>query len=234
MRLDRWILAAIAHAPRRPRPRSPFLHWLLTIGPFGLFAVAIMDSSLVPIPGGTDVLLVLLTISQRNWIMLAAVAWVGSLIGGYFTYRLAAKGGKPMLQRYVPENRLAGIERHVQRHSFLAILVPCLLPPPVPLVPFVLTAGALNVSKTHFLTAYGIGRAIRYSLIGWLGAIYGRHLLRKWGQFSREWSGPITWGLIALCVCIAGIAIWQYRAQTRRARSVKTGSINPVEAPVGD
>lgn len=226
-------IAAVLIAPRRPRPHSPFVHWLLSVGPFGLFAVSVIDSSVIPIPGGTDVLLVLLTISQGNWILLAAVAWAGSLIGGYLTYRLGAKGGKPVLGRYVSAKRLAGIERHVQQHSFLAILVPTLLPPPVPLVPFVLTAGALDMSRAHFLSAYGIGRAIRYGVIGWLGALYGRHLLRKWGQFSRDWSGPITWAMIAVAIVAVAVTVWQYRAQAHRAREESKNTSVAAEAGTG-
>jgi uncharacterized membrane protein YeaQ/YmgE (transglycosylase-associated protein family) len=62
---------------------------------------------------------------------------------------------------------------------------------------------------------------LRYSLIGWLGALYGRHLLRKWGQFSRDWSGPITWTMIAIVIAAVGITVWQYRVQARKAREEK-------------
>jgi membrane protein DedA with SNARE-associated domain len=130
------------------------------------------------------------------------------MVGGYLTYRLGVRGGKPVLRRYVPANRLAGIERRIERNSFLAVLLPALLPPPVPLVPFVITAGALGMSRTKFLSAYAIGRALRYGIIGWLGALYGRHLLRKWGEFSRDWAGPIVWGMIALAVGAVLFTVW--------------------------
>jgi len=35
-------------------------HWLLSFGPFGLLAIAFLDSVLVPIPGGVDAMLLLL------------------------------------------------------------------------------------------------------------------------------------------------------------------------------
>lgn len=204
--------------------RHPLVHWLLSFGPFGLFAVAAVDSSVIPIPGGADIFLVLLTINQGNWFLLAAVTWLGSMLGGYFTYRLGAKGGRAVLQRYVPAKRLESVERYLKRNSFLGILVPALLPPPVPLVPFVLAAGTMGVTRGRFLFAYGTARAIRYGLIGWLGALYGRHLLRKWGQFSRDWSGPITWAMVALAVIAAGVTIWQYRVYARKSREEKAAT----------
>jgi membrane protein YqaA with SNARE-associated domain len=205
-------------------PRHPFLHWLLGFGALGLFAVAVVDSSVIPIPGGADIFLVLLTINQGNWFLLASVTWLGSMLGGYLTYRLGVKGGRAILQRYVPAHRLEGVERLLQRHSFLGILVPALLPPPVPLVPFVLAAGTIGVARGRFLFAYGVARAIRYSLIGWLGALYGRHLLRKWGQFSRDWSGPIVWATVAFAVIATAITIWQYRVQSRKAREANSAA----------
>jgi membrane protein YqaA with SNARE-associated domain len=234
MRLLAFLNLAQRAVPRHPRRQAVLTHWLLSIGPLGLFAIAVMDSSVVPIPGSTDVLLVLLTVTRGNWFWMATVALLGSMIGGYLTYRLGVRGGKPVLRRYVPANRLAGIERRIQRNSFLAVLVPALLPPPVPLVPFVITAGALGMSRARFLSAYAIGRALRYSVIGWLGALYGRHLLRTWGEFSRDWAEPIVWGMIALAVGTVLFTVWQYRVQVRKTREqlltgpmvTETGSVN--------
>lgn len=224
------LLDLTAELMQQRPPRHPLMHWLLSIGPFGLFAVSVVDSSVIPIPGGADIFLVLLTINQGNWLLLAAITWLGSMLGGYMTYRLGVRGGRAVLQRYVPPHRLQGVERRLQRNSFLGILVPGLLPPPVPLVPFVLTAGTIGVTRKRFLLAYGISRAIRYSLIGWLGALYGRHLLHKWGQFSRDWSGPLTWAMVAFAILAAAITIWHYRIQSRKARE-ENSTTPPAMAP---
>ncbi len=221
MRLLGLINEGIPLVQRHIRHQSALVHWLLSVGPIGLFAVAIVDSSVIPIPGGADVLLVLLTISQGNWFLLATMALLGSMIGGYLTYRLGVRGGKPVLQHYVSAKRLAKVERRIERNNFVAILVPCLLPPPVPLVPFVIAAGALGMSRARFLTAYGIGRALRYGLIGWLGALYGRHLLRQWGEFSRDWAEPIVWTMVGLTVAAVFFGAWQYRTQARVMREKK-------------
>jgi membrane protein YqaA with SNARE-associated domain len=69
--------------------KAHLLRWLMSFGALGVFLVAIIDSSMIPmpIPGSTDLLLLLLA-SQRgasplSVVWLAAYALVGSLIGGY-------------------------------------------------------------------------------------------------------------------------------------------------------
>src|ERR1035438_4510987 len=70
-----------------PRCAATFEHW-------GLFSLAIVDSSPLPIFGGPDILTAILAASHRNpWYQYAAVATAGSVIGAYLTFRLARKAG---------------------------------------------------------------------------------------------------------------------------------------------
>ena len=55
-------------------------HWLLSFGPFGLLAIAFLDSVLVPIPGGVDAMLLLLAAARPSWLLIyVAAAMIGSL-----------------------------------------------------------------------------------------------------------------------------------------------------------
>src|ERR1700690_3965779 len=54
------------------------------LGAFGLFSLAIVDSSPLPTFGGPDILTAILAASHRNpWYEYAAVATAGSVIGAY-------------------------------------------------------------------------------------------------------------------------------------------------------
>ena len=57
------------------------------------------------------------------------------------------------------------------------IVVPALLPPPFPLVPFLVAAGAMQYSRAKFLVALTLGRAIRYTILTFLAQKYGRQIL---------------------------------------------------------
>jgi membrane protein YqaA with SNARE-associated domain len=79
-------------------------HWLIHLGVLGLFFVAVVDSSVIPLPlpGSTDLLLLLLVAhSGYSW-LLAPCAIAGSILGGYTTWHIGRRGGEAALRRYVP------------------------------------------------------------------------------------------------------------------------------------
>jgi membrane protein YqaA with SNARE-associated domain len=197
--------------------RSLLPHWLTHLGGLGLFAVAIFDSSPIPLPlpGSTDLLLLLLVSHRGNPFLLAACAIAGSAIGGYTTWSAGKKGGEALLQRSVPARFRKRIEHWTDDHSLLSVMLPALLPPPIPLTPFLLAAGALGVSRRRFLVAYNSARLVRYGLVAWAGVVYGRKFVHWWTNTLAGWSGVIGWTFAALLVGGVLYGIWQYRRQTR-------------------
>ena len=196
-----------SHAPLMP-------HWLTHLGVLGLFTVAIVDSSVIPLPlpGSTDLLLVWLVAYTGHPWLLAASAIAGSIVGGYTTWNVGRRGGEAALRRYVPARLLKRIVGWVERHRILAVFLPALLPPPIPLLPFLLAAGALDVSRRRFLVVYGAARSLRYSLIAWLAMSYGRRIVRVWsGGSMQKWSTPLLY--VFVCLIISGICygVWKIR-----------------------
>ena len=181
---------------------SSLWHWLHRLGAPGLLLLGLVDNSPVPLPGSMDVLTIWLAAREpRLWPLYAVLATIGSLIGGYVTYALARKGGKPALEKRVSKRTASRVYRYVEHWGFFAVVLPALLPPPVPIVPFLLAAGALQYPPRKFLAALTIGRGIRFTLIALLGALYGRHILR----FFAKYYQPALWILVALAV-LGGLA----------------------------
>jgi membrane protein YqaA with SNARE-associated domain len=199
------------------------LRWLMSLGGLGLFAVAIVDSSVIPLPlpGSTDLLLLLLTAHRGTTVItaiwLAFCSFAGSLVGGYLTWSAGRKGGEVALERYVPARILGHVKGWVEKYGAWSVALSAILPPPIPLTPFLLAAGALKIPRWRFMLFYGAARMVRYGLLAWLGVTYGRHIVRVWQHELDGWSATILWvygGLVA-----AGIAygIWKYKH--RRAQS---------------
>jgi membrane protein YqaA with SNARE-associated domain len=125
-----------------------------------------------------DVLTIVLAArDSRLWFYYAAMATVGSVVGGFLTFRLARKGGKETLQRKIPHANMEKVKEIFSRWGFWSVVIAALLPPPAPMVPFVIVAGAMQYPSKKFIAALALGRATRYSLLALLAAHYGRQII---------------------------------------------------------
>jgi membrane protein YqaA with SNARE-associated domain len=180
---------------------SKLWNWIRHLGGPGLLVLGLADNSIVPMPGSMDILTIWFSVHHRRlWIYYAAMATAGAVIGGYVTYRLARKGGKEMLERRLGRRSAKAVYQRFERWGFWAVAVPALLPPPFPIVPFLLAAGAMQYSRQKFLGALALGRGLRYVILAYLGVLYGRQFLRFFNRYTK----PTMYVLIGLAV-IAGI-----------------------------
>jgi membrane protein YqaA with SNARE-associated domain len=193
--------------------RAVFFRWLRQLGGPGLILLGLIDNSAIPLPGSMDVFLAVLCAGQRDWWpYYAAMATAGGVIGGYVTYRLAQREGKERLAKRLKSSQMEKIHGAFERWGFLAIAVPALIPPPFPMTPFLIAAGAAQYSLKNFIAALLLGRGIRYTVLAALAAFYGRPILR----FLSEHTAPAVWTLIVLT--IAGIGFLILRAKFRRSK----------------
>ena len=183
------------------------------LGPIGEILLGIVDASVVPTPGSLDILIILLVAgSPHHWWIFVLAAALGSSIGGYLTFRVGEKGGREGLEKRIPERKLRSVYSWSEKYGVGAVAVPALLPPPFPLSPFLLAAGALKVPKAKFIAAYATGRLVRYSIVAWLGQRYGQGLT----LWMEKYSWPIISVLIGLAILggmVAGIYIWRRKQQ---------------------
>ncbi|HEY6467193.1 MAG TPA: VTT domain-containing protein [Candidatus Acidoferrales bacterium] len=155
-----------------------FLHWMFRLGGLGLIPLGIIDNSVIPVAGSMDVVTVLLCAQGKQWWpYYAFMATLGSLIGGYITYRLTRTESKSHLAKLFSRSKAKGFKNLFGKWGFSAIAVPAVLPPPFPIVPFLIAAGATQYPRGKFIGALAIGRAIRYTILGILGYLYGRWIL---------------------------------------------------------
>jgi len=152
--------------------------WFLHLGGVGFIPLGLLDGSVIPLPGSMDVLIILLAARGPDlWFYYAIMATAGSVLGSFVTYRIARKGGKEAVARRVPRAVLKRAYKIFERWGFGAIVIPAMLPPPTPMVAFVLAAGAMQYSAAKFLIALTLGRFVRYTLLAYLAVRYGRRIL---------------------------------------------------------
>jgi hypothetical protein len=121
------------------------------------------------------------------------------------------------LKRHVPARIFKSVCEWMENHAILSVALPAILPPPMPLSPFVLAAGALNMSRKKFMITFTVSRAVRHIIAAWLGIHYGRHILRLWNSLSDKYATPV---LIVLWVGIALSCAFAFWKLYRTSRSV--------------
>src|SRR5207248_2910962 len=73
--------------------------WLWHLGAPGLILMGLVDNSIIPTPGGMDILTLILTVRQRQlWWYYGLTAVAGSMLGAYVSYRI----GRTMRHYYHP------------------------------------------------------------------------------------------------------------------------------------
>ena len=230
---DHATAAARVLAQGTGRHPSRLMHFLFSFGLFGLFLVSIVDSSFVPlpIPGVTDIMIIVLAARHSNWLVLILIATAGSAIGGYLSYQVGQSGGMAFLERRIPPRIFNRVRDWMERHAILAVALPAILPPPMPLSPFVLAAGALKMSKKTFMTTFTISRAVRHSIAAGLGIYYGRHILHLWNKISAKYATPILIVLWSAILISCAIAFWKLYKTSHAVTShpgLESGSKTPA------
>jgi membrane protein YqaA with SNARE-associated domain len=185
----------------------PLWHRLRHLGGIGLILLGLADNSVVPLTGSMDVLTIWLAARHREpWPYYGLMATLGAVIGGYITYALARKGGQETMERKLSKKRAAQFSKAFDRWGFAAVVIPALIPPPFPFLPFLLAAGAMQYPRKKFLAALVLGRGLRYFVEAYLGFHYGRHILRFFSQYYK----PALAILIGLAVIGTALSIIQY------------------------
>lgn len=194
--------------------------FLIAYGPLGLFGVALLDSALIPLPGGPDFVMILLTLQRPGWMPIyAAAATAGSVIGCVILYYISRRAGRLALKRFSAKKQ-AQVKQWIDRYDVLSVLVASILPPPFPFKLFVITSGVFRLSVVRFAIAVACGRAFRFLLEGFITVRYGDRAEAIFGQY-------FPW--IAVGVAVVVILIFVARALWRKNREV-----DEQEAEVSD
>lgn len=181
----------------------------------GLALVAFLDSSFLSLPQVADALVIGLTIRHPSQALVYALATtLGSVAGCYALYTVGRKGGHALLKKRVKQKNIDRGLAIVQRHGWLAVAVPALLPPPTPFKFFVLLAGVADLRPLTFLMAVALGRGFRYGAEAWLAYVYGERAT----EFVRN-NLPTVSAVLALVILIGGIGLvlWRRRSGTEAA-----------------
>lgn len=190
--------------------------WLIAsfpaLGGPGLLCASFIDSSFVPLPLVTD--LVLFDLSSQHPVRMpfyAAMAALGSLAGCLWIYYLARKGGQ--VYYHTTQGRPPGrIRKIFEKHPVACAFFPAVAPFPVPFKPFVIAQGVFQVRLATFIVGTLLGRGCLFFFEGFLGARYG--VAAKDFLFTQKWTSlSIVLALVVLFLIIRCLPIFKRASQ---------------------
>jgi membrane protein YqaA with SNARE-associated domain len=140
---------------------------LLKWGILGVGAVAVLDSSSIPVP--MDAILAIYVWNDKDHFWLyCLVAAAGSALGGLLPYWLGRAGGEIFLLKRVNGEKFERMRNRFERQEFLAVMIPSMLPPPAPWKMFVFASGVFKMRIRDFLVAVFVGRMLRWLMLSLL------------------------------------------------------------------
>jgi membrane protein YqaA with SNARE-associated domain len=171
------------------------------LGPFGIMTLSALDSSILVLPFGNDLLLIALLTSRKpgpSWIVLVVMCAAGSIIGTFVDDLLTRKAGEKGLEKFVNPKQVVKLKARIEKHAGWVVFTTTLLPPPFPYTPVIMTAAALQYPRRNLLLVAFAGRMLRFSLIAMLALYFGKQLL----SYARH-----STALEYIVYAIIGIAI---------------------------
>lgn len=193
--------------------KQKLLTALLAFGPIGILLVSLLDSFVVPLPAGVDVLVLTYAVNDPKRAYLSALmAVIGSTFGNLALFWAARHGSRRLTKDVTPSPRTAKFQQWFHRYGMLTVFVPCVTPViPFPLKVFVVSAGALHTKIGKFLAVVLTARAIRYFGEAWLGVNLGAH--------AEAFLKRNAWTMLAVAVLMAMGSYFAIRWNERRRAS---------------
>jgi membrane protein YqaA with SNARE-associated domain len=180
------------------------LPFLAKFGFWGMGALALLDSSTLPVPMDALLAFSVWNDKPRFWLYCLTAA-VGSAIGGLLPYGLGRAGGELFLLKRINRARYERMRTRFERQEFLAMMIPSMLPPPTPWKAFVFAAGVFEMRVVPFMLAVFCGRMVRWLALSLLVLKLGPGAV----DVVRRHALPVV-ALVGV-VAVAGFAWWWFR-----------------------
>jgi len=203
-------LGTIAHLLAR---WTAFLWALLRpLGSWGVFAIAAIDSALFGLPLDPVVASYVYKEPRLFWLY-TLMAAAGSALGSLVVYGIGYEMGELVLEKRMGAAKFARMRERFERHEFLALMLPSMMPPPFPFKLFALSAAVFEMHFSHFMLAIFAGRVARFTILSLLVLRFGPRAVTMASDLVRQHLVMLLVGL-ALAITF-GVGFWRYMKRKR-------------------
>ncbi|MBI3478397.1 MAG: DedA family protein [Acidobacteria bacterium] len=192
---------------------------LAPLGIWGVFAFAAVDGAFMGLPLDAIVASYIYKDPHR-FLLYVLLAALGSTVGSIVLYVIGYTGGEVLLRKRLSPERFQKIHASFEKHEFLALLVPVMMPPPTPLKAVMLAAAVFEMSLWRYLLAIFSGRMLRFLILGLLTLKFGPTVVELGAKVV---ASHFRWVLLAVAV---GLAIWLIWRRQAAKKSTAMGAEN--------
>ncbi len=187
------------------------------LGAWGLGALAIIDTSSIPVP--IDALLIdYVAHGHDKFLLYCVMAAGGSAIGSLVPYYLGRAGGELFLLKRINRQRYEKLRDRFEKQEFLAIMIPAMMPPPMPVKLIEFAAGVFEMKPVWFFSAIFVGKFLRFLLEAVITILYGPQILHSVGQAMEQHLGYV---LGAVGVLLGLVAFYVIRKLFNKRRGTR-------------
>jgi len=194
---------------------------LKPLGVWGIGALAVIDSSSVPVP--IDALLIdYVAHDHARFLLYCFMAALGSAFGSLVPYYLGRAGGELFLLKRINRDRYEQLRDRFEKQEFMAIMVPAMMPPPMPVKLFEFAAGVFEMKPIWFFSAIFAGKFLRFLIWAIITITYGPSILHT---ITRALHRHLGYVLGASGIIIVLLLVYVFR----KVFDARRGTPLPVE-----
>ena len=143
-------------------------------------------------------------------------------MGSMLPYYLGRAGGELFLLKRINRARYEALRNRFEKQEFLAIMLPAMCPPPMPVKVFELAAGVFEMRVLSYFLAIASGKFLRFLIESVLVIVYGPAVLSLGLQAIRHHLGLVLGGIGLIIMALALYVL-------RRIFDRRKGIVLPVE-----
>ena len=205
--------------------------WMLAVlkpfGAWGILVLAMVDSAAIPLPFLDPLIVTYGAANHARFVLYCLLAALGSAIGSLLPYAIGRAGGELFLLKRINRERYEKIRDRFEKQEFLAIMLPAMCPPPMPVKLFELAAGVFEMRVVSYFLAITAGKFVRFMVESILVILYGPAILSSALHVIHRHAHLVLGGVGLL---VLALAVYVLRNVFDRRRGVSL----PVEEDDAD
>jgi len=180
---------------------------LKPLGIWGLGGLAFIDAGLFPLPTTMDgVVIGYVAADHAKFLLYVMMASAASAIASLIPYYVGRVGGELFLLKRINRERYEHLRDRFERQEFMAIMIPAMMPPPMPIKLFEFAAGVFEMKPLPFATAIFCGKFVQFLVCAVITVMYGPEIAHAGRRAVHEHLG-IVLGFVGIGVLWIGVYV---------------------------